>query len=61
MINGKHTKIYDFGYGHQSTGKYNINTDEPKTLGSNQSTSTSIKSCDTTIGSKNTEVKIMAQ
>jgi len=36
MINGKHTKIFDFGYGDKTNAKYCIRTDE-RTLSSSLS------------------------
>jgi hypothetical protein len=34
MINGKQTKVWDFGYGEQNKGKYNIKCDQVKTVNS---------------------------
>lgn len=34
MLNGKHTKVTDFGYGQKSVGKYNIKVDDVKTVDS---------------------------
>jgi hypothetical protein len=60
MMNGKHTKIFDFGYGQQSLGKYSINIGEFK-INVNQPTSSPInKSCENNI-SKNKDLKIMVQ
>lgn len=36
MINGKHTKIFDFGYGDKTNAKYSIRTNE-RTLSSSSS------------------------
>lgn len=36
MINGKHTKIFDFGYGDKTNAKYSIRSSE-RTLSSSSS------------------------
>jgi hypothetical protein len=34
MVNGKNTKVWDFRYGEQSKGKFNIKIDPVKTVNS---------------------------